>query len=381
MVSLTKCEDYAYEKVKAALKENIDLLGGLDKFVKPGQTVALKANLVIGKAPDVAATTHPCVMQAAAELCYEGGAKKVIICDSSGGLFTAGHMNGIFKVTGMKDAAEKSGAVLDSDFTYQEVSFPEAVFGKKMQIISTVMKADAVINITKLKSHSFTGYTGAVKNLFGVIPGLNKVSMHAVCPDLDSFCDFLIDIERFLKDKVTLHIIESVVAMEGNGPTAGNPKKIGKIIVSANAYQADLAALKLVDIPPKNMPLIVRALERNIITDDTINSLRTEGVDVNSCIVKDFKKVKLLNFKRIAFISFLPKFMRNMFSQHPKILHRKCKKCKKCIEHCPKEVMSLPKKKVKINLQNCIRCYCCQELCPFKAVKVKTPLLARIMRK
>lgn len=121
-----------------------------------------------------------------------------------------------------------------------------------------------MINVCKLKTHGFTGYSCAVKNLYGLIPGLVKAEVHSKYPELDDFCDNLIDIERFASDKILLHVVDGVFGMEGEGPTNGTPRFVGKIIASDNAYLADVASVRLFDDPSK-MPLLSKAVRARLV--------------------------------------------------------------------------------------------------------------------
>ena len=378
MVSITKCTSYEMPEVLNALAENINNLGGLSGIINKGDTVAVKLNLVSAIKPERAATTHPAVCEALAKLLLDYGAAKVIFVDSPGGAYSKEHLSKVYRICGITAAAEKSGAVLNEDFTFTEVSFKEAAVGKRMEIINALLNADAVINVAKMKAHSFTGYTGAVKNLFGAIPGMQKVQMHSIHPNLSRFCDFLIDIEQCLKDKIKLHIIDGIIGMEGAGPTAGQPVSTNVLISSANPYHADLAMLKIMAENPLRMPLINCAAERNLIKKDDIGNVQITGADINGLIISKFKKVKTVD--NAFLISKVPGIMRKFITSRPKI-KRNCKGCGKCVEHCPQKTMFIKGKKAKIKYKQCISCYCCQELCPFLAVKIKTPLFAKIFRK
>lgn len=378
-VALIDCKDYEIENVKAAVDYAFELLGGIDKYIKKGQKVLLKANLLAKMSPEKAATTHPAVMLALVKKCMEKGAE-VIIGDSPGGPFTKGYVNGVYKGTGMTGVAEETGCILNEDFSFTEVKFEEALVGRKMHIINAAISADVIINVAKLKTHCFTGYSGCVKNLFGLIPGLEKVQMHANNEDINKFCDFVIDIERFIADKCVLHFMDAVVGMEGEGPSAGTPKFIGKLLASECAYSCDIAANIIMTSKPFNMPILKRAAERNIITEN-LSELEIAGSNLENSIIKGYKTIRP-NFKK-PLAKIIPKFLQKpffkMLTKRPKI-KRRCKGCKKCMEHCPPKAIVMVKDKAVIDYDKCIRCFCCQELCPFLMVKVKKPLLYRLLR-
>ena len=111
-ISLYKCDDYEYTKIKEIIKKEIDDIGGIEKFVSKGDRVAIKPNLVMKKAPENAATTHPSVVRAVAEIVKEAGGRPIIV-ESPGGPFNEVLLKSIYKVCGITEAAELSGAYLN----------------------------------------------------------------------------------------------------------------------------------------------------------------------------------------------------------------------------------------------------------------------------
>ena len=173
-VALIKCQEYNFDKVYNAIKQGVDAFGGISNFVKPKQKVVLKINLVIKFAPERAATTHPVVVAALSKLCAEAGAEVVVI-DSAGGPFNANYMGAIYNTGGITQASIDYGFKISDNYNSAEVIYNEAKVAKTFEILEELKTADVIINVCKLKSHSFTGITNAVKNMFGAIPGLKKV--------------------------------------------------------------------------------------------------------------------------------------------------------------------------------------------------------------
>ncbi len=378
-VAVVNCENYQIENVAKAVDEMFDALGGIQNVVKPNQKVFLKANLVRDMPPDKAATTHPAVIAAIAKKLREECGATVTVGDSCGGAFTRAYMTNVYHGTQMDVACQASGATLNDDFTYSNVSVNGKVV-HKTDIINAFLNADAVINVAKLKTHSFTGYSGAVKNLFGIIPGLVKVEMHSKYPDLESFSDCLIDIEQFAKSKIVLHVIDGVVGMEGEGPTNGKPKKIGKLLAGKNPYWTDIAAVSLF-ANPFEMPLLKRAEQRGIVEKNYKEVCDFDFDALEQERIADFKKIDVLpNFFINGLPQFLRRFFRNNMTKKAKIVKNKCRGCGKCKQHCPAQAIEIKNGKAKIRQNVCIRCYCCQELCPFDAVKFKKPMVYRVVR-
>ena len=218
-VSIVRCADY--ERVEAALLEALAPFGGLD-WVRPGMQVALKVNLVSGGGPERAINPHPQLVGALCRLLAARGAE-VIVGDSPGGLYTAPFVGHVYAASGMT-AVEKVGARLNRDFSQRAVSFPEGKILRSFQYTAWLDGADATIDVCKLKTHGMMGMSCAVKNLFGVIPGTLKPEYHFRYPNPDDFADMLVDLIRI---SIRLSICDAVIAMEGNGPTAGTPRAVG----------------------------------------------------------------------------------------------------------------------------------------------------------
>src|SRR5271157_2623945 len=178
-VSLARCGSYDFQEVKDSVRQSLEPLGGISAFVKPGERVLLKVNLLMKRKPEKATTTHPAVARALAELVREAGGTPVI-GDSPGGyhLYTASTLRSVYETCGMMNAAQESGAELNWDTDIVEVPYPEGRRVKLIKTIKPVREVDKIINVPKLKTHGMTVYSGAVKNLFGIVPGRYKGEYH-----------------------------------------------------------------------------------------------------------------------------------------------------------------------------------------------------------
>ena len=381
-VALIKATSYEQNEVTTAIEKAVNLLGGIDKFVQKGQTVALKVNLLMKATPEKCMTTHPAVVEAVAKLVLKAGGKPFIV-DSAGGPFTEGYINSIYNASGMTLASQNSGAPLNQDYTYYEVENPNAKVGFKFPIVSAIDKADVIFNLTKLKTHSFTGYTNAIKNMFGIIPGLAKVEMHGKYRDLDAFIDFLYDIWTYLNGKVKLNITDAIWGMEGFGPSNGTPKQMNAILASENPLALDYIATQLMTLIPETTPIIRKGIEHGLLEQNP--EIEVLGEDLTQMIVKDFKTCEPNNYKPYA--NYVPQFLQGtvhrVMTKRPVIPKAKCKGCGKCHDHCPAKAITMHphknKRFAKIDYNKCIRCYCCQELCPFGAVKIKSGIIYKIL--
>lgn len=374
-VALVKCVDYSEEHIKKAFDELLPIIGGLD-WVTKGMKIAIKANLVTFMKPEGAATTHPTLLIELIKRLVERGAE-VVVGDSPGGPYNSIYLNKVYSVTGMNEL-KKYGAKLNQNFEQEVAMFPEAVAAKEFPYTAYLKEADAVINFCKLKSHGMMGMTAATKNLFGIIPGTIKPEFHYRYPSYENFANMLIDLNEFIKPK--LCIVDAVVGMEGNGPTAGVPKQIGALLASRNPYKLDYVCSKIIGLTKENVPTLEEAYKRNLIPEKVEDI--TCNADVEDFIINDFDTRKV--HKRLSFDDssklfgrLAKKFLRSV----PKLNYKECIGCGKCAEVCPAKAITIEDKKAKIDRKKCITCFCCQEFCPKGAMKVKRPIVAKILTK
>ena len=379
-VSVVKCTQYDYEACLQALRDVLAPLDGLG-WVRPGMRVAVKANLVSMLKPEAAATTHPALLCALAELLRERGATAVI-GDSPGGLYNAAYLAGVYRATGVA-AAEQYGAELNQDFSQAKAENPEATVMKSFQYTAWLDHCDGIIDFCKLKSHGMMGMSAATKNLFGTIPGTMKPEYHFRYPNHMDFARMIVDLAEYWKPQLT--IVDAVVGMEGNGPTAGTPRSIGCLIAGTSTHRVDLVCAKIIGIERSSVPTLQAALERGLITE-SMEELEISG-DPDAFAVPDFERIESKNgilfqdsfhgpLGRIA-----TPFMLRHIASRPQVHKPECIGCKKCAEICPAKAIVMKKQKPKIDRKACIRCFCCQEFCPKGAMKVARPPLARLLNK
>ena len=236
-VALVRCDSYDVDEVYAALKRGVDLLGGLDRFVRAGEKILLKPNLLASEPPEKAVTTHPALLEASVRLLAEVGA--TCCYGDSPGRETPAHAA---RGCGMVAAAERCGIEM-ADFgsaeplAVQPVEGVEAQYESSYPIARAVHATDGLINLAKAKSHQLTRLTLAVKNLYGCIPGPRKALYHVQYQDVHAFSGMLAEMVRSLP--VRLHVLDAVVAMEGNGPRSGDPLHMGLLLLSTDPVALD----------------------------------------------------------------------------------------------------------------------------------------------
>ena len=374
-VAIAKCDTYKEDDINNALDIVLDACGGLD-FIKPNMNVVIKANLVHAFNPDKAATTNPKVLLELSKRILEKGAS-VTIGDSPGGPFNKIFLNQVYKITGLKELTE-FGIKLNEDFEEEKINFQEAVKCKEFMMTSYLKKADVIIDCCKLKSHGMMALSCAVKNLFGIIPGTLKAEFHYRYPDYNDFANMLIDLNEYLKP--TISIVDGVVAMEGNGPTAGTPKHVGLILASKNQYKLDYVCAHIIGLEMSNVPTLEESYKRNLIPKD-VHDISC-NLNIEDLKIKDFDLRKIHTQIPLADEStLLGRFAKKVLKSKPNVDATKCIGCEKCKNVCPAKAIEMKNKKPIIDRKKCITCFCCQEFCPVGAMQVKRSKIARILEK
>jgi len=371
-VAVIKCEEYDIDMVYSAIKNGIILLGGIEKFVKKNEKILLKPNLISGKEPENAVCTHPAIFEAVLKILIENNIK-VTYGDSPGfdSPISAAKKSMIYEV------AQKYGIEMSDFENGENITFSEGHYSKQFFIAKGVLNVDGIISLPKMKAHQLTRITGAIKNQFGCVAGLNKALFHLKIPNSNNFSKMLVDLNLYLKPR--LYIMDGIVAMEGNGPTSGNPVKMNTIIISDDPVAVDAVFCKLINLNPEYVYTNVIGKEYGLGTY-VFAEIEIVGDNIENLINKKFN---IPRSKTSTLFNFLNP-IKNYIVKKPKILNTKCLKCGICVKSCPVPEKAIffknPKKPPVYDYKKCIRCFCCQEVCPHKAIYVKTPLLGKILK-
>ena len=296
-VTITQCTSYDLDAVRTAVAASLEPLGGMGKFVGKGQRVLVKPNLLASRAPEAAVTTHPAVVQAVVEQVQKAGGV-AIIGDSPGGRNVGSSYERLLKRTGMMGVVEATGCEwISFDDSVVDVQAPDAKSFKRFTVGKAVTDADRIIVLPKLKTHQLTYYTGAVKVLYGYIPGLLKAEYHLhTGTDAETFSDLLLDLHGALPP--TLAIMDAVVGMEGQGPSNGNPRGIGLILAGENCHALDLVACSVIGFDPMMVPTVRKAGERGV-GPRNLGEVLVSGAPIEDIRLKDFAKPRTMLIARI----------------------------------------------------------------------------------
>lgn len=359
-VSIVKCRTYDEMEVLKALRRSIDLIGGINSFVKRGDRVLLKPNLLYGKAPEKAVTTHPSIVKGIIQMVREEGGFP-FLGDSPG----LGSAIGVSEKSGIKRVADAMDCPI-VEFN-RPVLPPERkgrIF-KNIEIDQTIFEADVIINLPKWKTHAQMLLTLGVKNLFGCVPGPRKALWHLKAgEDHKIFAQMLVDIYHMIQPALT--ILDGVVGMEGSGPNSGHPISLGLLLASPDPLNLDQIVCDLLGIPRESLLTNQVAFEQGLGMDGII----VVGERLEDVRIRQFK---LPDLWRIDWNlpGFIKKALKNALSSKPVIEEEVCKLCKQCIEICPPKVLKENEKGLMIDYGKCIRCFCCQEICPEGAITIQ----------
>ncbi len=407
-VYIVKCPDY--EQAREKLAELMAMMNGMDSFAKPGEKIVLKTNLLLPAKPEQGVTTHPAVVAAIGQMAKDAGAIP-IIADSPGSGFKYNQktMERIYRRCGMYKAAEDAGIEVNLDTTYDTVSFPKGKLIKRFEVITPILHSDGVFNLCKLKTHLFMHMTGAVKNNFGVIPGLTKPGYHAKLHDKNLFANMLLDLAEYVSPR--LSVMDAVLGLEGEGPgTAGEPRHVGLLIASTSSLALDVVASEIIGLDRETNPVLAEAEKRDM-HPTRIEDVQVEGCDISELRIADYKfpgtvtgklgnmsvplwqkpLEPLFEYSKKAFgeSDMMPWFhkamsplFRNAMALKPRVVKKNCIACGVCRDSCPMHVITIiDEKYAQINEDECIRCYCCHEMCQHDAVGLHKSLLYRVLNR
>jgi uncharacterized protein (DUF362 family)/Pyruvate/2-oxoacid:ferredoxin oxidoreductase delta subunit len=359
-VSIVRCQSYDEEEALKGLRKAIGLLGGIEHFVQKGNRVLLKPNLLYGKPPEKAVTTHPSIVKGMIKIVREGGGIP-FIGDSPavGGLLRTAEKAGIKRV-----ADEMNCPLVEFDRPVLSAKGAGKHF-KQLEIDQAILEVDVIINLPRWKTHVNTLLTLGVKNLFGCVPGPRKALWHLRAgEDRKLFAQVLVDLYQVVKPPLT--VLDGIVGMEGNGPNSGRPIPLGLILASNDALSIDQVVCDLLGISRKALLTNRVAFEQGIGGD---------GIEVLGERVGDVR-IPRFQFPPLSgadwnLPGFIRKALKNALSTKPVIEEGKCVLCNRCMEICPPKALTRKAKGFTFDYGKCIRCFCCQEVCSEGAIEIK----------
>jgi len=367
-ISLVRCNGYAPVNLESALRNSIELLGGLTNFIKPGSRVLVKPNLLMSKPPEFGITTHPEFLRVVIHLLKEINCKIIVGDGPSVWGQYAENVQEVYRITGTKDVCQQEGVQL--------VDFDKRRMRNKFPLTVWLDECDYLISLPKFKTHEFTLISGAIKNLFGLVSGTYKTELHKNYFTPPDFAKILVDI--YQETKPALTIIDGILAMEGDGPaTSGKTRQLNLILAGSDCVALDTVMAKIMGITNQKVLTTKEAFLRNL-GEAALDKIKIEGEDVNKLNVRPFilpkNASKIVNLPEV-----LQKIFKFLIRYYPYSLRAKCILCGHCVKVCPKNCIALKKSGLKFYYSKCIACFCCQEACPAAAIGVRKSLVAKLI--
>lgn len=330
--------------------------------------VLIKPNVLAQNYPSQCATTHPALLDALCGLLADNGC--VLTIGESSAFWQPGHTRRAFATSGIAEIAKRHGASL--------VAFEEDGGTLRRREGNSVLKEvlltrrldenDFLINVPKLKTHSFFRMSGAVKNLFGLVPGGAKYEYHFIGGyTRDDFGEKLADIAVLARPY--LSIVDAITGLEGLGPAAtGKPRHTGLLLLGQNPFALDCASARIIGLDPIEVRSTVAAIRRELIP-----------LDASFEAVGDHPEVPFIPYR----ISPCHEEERReddtlyrIIAVRPIIRPSRCVACGVCADACPLGAIAMQgssdqKAVVSIDRSRCLNCYLCHYLCPERAIALR----------
>lgn len=354
---------YENHVLRPLIFEMMEAMGGAG--IHKNSRVLIKPNLLAPAKPQQAILTHPAIIRFVAEYVLEKKARP-LIADSP----AIGSFESILGRNGIRDALRG----LDCECRPFQNSINVDVgepFGA-IAIAEEAVRADVIVNLAKLKTHSQMLLTLAVKNLFGCIVGYRKPEWHMRAGvDRQMFARLLVRIARTLRP--SFNILDGILALEGDGPGRGGlPKEAGLLMAGHDPFAVDLAVCRMLGLDPGQVPLLKAAAEEGGLPSEP-------EIDGTFPAMRDFRLPGLTSL--VYGPRFLHAFIRRQLLRRPVCDGTLCRMCGECGKICPAGAIASEEGMLRFDYNRCIRCYCCIEICPFGALRTSETLAGRIVRR
>ncbi len=365
-VYLTQCRDYG-ASLDTAISAGLSAFGGISSLIRKGQKVLIKPNMLTDRSPEEAVTTHPEVVRCLIRKVREAGATPIIADSPS----NAVKLERVWEKTGFRRLCDEENiALLNLELAG---STQVDMNGMSFNISKTVLEADFIINVPKVKTHVLTSMTAAVKNMYGTVPGFMKTNLHKSYPTSKEFGKLIATI--YEKTKPGLNVADGIYAMEGNGPSGGTRVDLGIIAVSTDAIAMDIVLCRAMGIEPASVTYLKHLCQPSLSTVE-------QQIEVipNSWQTLGIRPVRQPSTNVLNLIpGWFARLVRPLIWIRPAI-DNKCVKCYQCIKACPaKALIRQNDNKPLLVPDNCIGCCCCHEVCPAKAIEMVHSPLVRML--
>lgn len=364
-VLIIKTDDYSYDikNLKNIIAQGLDFVFG-NNYFQNKQKVLIKPNLLTVAQPEDAITTHPNFIVAAA-LALKDKGPSVFLADNPAGIGSNKSIKEIYSELGLERYSEYFRLLYNDRRPFIKKGLPFSWW---------VQEFEEIVNLPKLKTHTLMGLTAAIKNVYGLLPGIIKSKLHKKYPRPYNLAKIIVEIYKMYQPSV--NILDGIITLEGQGPArGGTTKKRGIIFISNSALALDFALAKFIKIDPQKLPYLKIALQEKMIDPSTIEIYPENWKDL---VIEDFV------FAGQTLLELIPKpiakILDSFLNYRPFIKGPICRSCQKCMQICPVSALEVKgNEKVVINYKKCIMCMCCQEICPYGAVQLQYSTLMKLL--
>ncbi len=353
----------------ASLDRLIEPFGGWQSIVSPGETIAVKVNLLRAGAPETAVCTHPETLRFVLRALKAHGANP-FVADSPGGVNGPAKVARAFRMSGMSEVCvDEHVPIIDIEDDHSILMAPQGRLFRSFPLGRAFAEADAVIQVGVLKTHQLMRLTGGVKLTYGCIPGLAKAQLHVRASRREDFADMLLDLHLAVRPRFT--VIDGIIAMEGQGPGSGTPKALGSLFAASDCNALDAALADRTNHARRSVYTLAAAERRGFIDLDRAYTVAGDPVESDTTFRpagRDFQDRVPQPLQRLA---------RHLVTARPRLVDSKaCIECGECAGICGAKALFLYPKPI-FDDTACVRCYACTEVCPTRAIDAVTPPLAR----
>jgi uncharacterized protein (DUF362 family)/NAD-dependent dihydropyrimidine dehydrogenase PreA subunit len=344
--------------LKAAVCEALEILD----YDFEGKRVWVKPNLLSPHPPERSVTTDPELIRQVVRQLRSLRAAQISVADNPGG----GLQRNVSSYIAPTGAVEASEGCFRS-ISETPVTIPmKSRFTPEIHVSRIVTEVDVILNLPVFKTHALTLLTGAIKNLFGIIPGAQKSYLHTLVKSADEFAELLVDIYQAVPVPV-LTVMDATRGMDGqNGPSGGRVLKIGKIVAGRNPVAVDAVMAMMAGTKPASIPTTRIAAGRGLGPADP--ALIEVAGDFG--VIPGFR---LPSTRTAAMATGMAgSTIYRLLQRRPLCSRKLCTRCRRCADNCPVRAIAMSPYPV-IDRDKCIMCYCCAELCPEKAMAVPGP--------
>ncbi|MCE5274426.1 MAG: DUF362 domain-containing protein [Deltaproteobacteria bacterium] len=382
-VALLRCDSYTLPVLKERIGQAMTLIG-FEPSIFNGAKVALKPNLLSAVSGNSAVVTHPLFFRAASEIVLENGGRPILIESPA-----VASLDNALDKTGYRTIVQDLAIEVASSGRVKSLSFPEGRVFRHFEVAGELLDADFVLNMPKFKTHNLTYVTGAVKNLFGFVPGMRKSQMHMRFPDNDEFSEQLLDLYGavvYVMGRAPvgiLHVMDAVVALEGQGPgSAGTPRKMGAMLMGKDGVALDYVATRVAGLDVRRVETITRGFDRGFSVSGP-GEIEVVGESIDHLKIAGFVPADSTGGAHLLRRLAASKAVRDLFIARPEPEEDRCILCYECMNICPAGAIGHagPGTKVPVfDYRKCIRCFCCSEICPEAAICLRRGKLQWMLR-